>query len=390
MSAYQWLYTFIRQHKSDVIEYWLSEISGQYPGRYDLDRLEENGDSYFDLVIDLTIPVVEHPLFPIIPRMSQYHAEQGTPLTHLLSSSHIWRKSFTFILKRFLESVPVSITEVMDVYSQINSRIDELQQKIGEIYWERSNTLAARQEETISMLHNDRLQLLGKMSASMAHELRNPLFAMEGFIKLIESVIDQEPSNTRKIKSYLAVVKEEFRNLYSQITSFLSFSKNSGVDEPFIVCDCTEVIESVLDLSGPRLNSESIVVKLNLQLNFTITIQKVGLQQVLSNVIHNSIDALAQNKGDKILSIHTAEDEVNYYIEIMDNGPGIPEELRNSLFTPFVTSKESGTGLGLAICKQIMSKNVGDITCMSEPGKTKFVLSLVKNCGSCQTPVEAS
>ncbi|MCC2686215.1 MAG: sensor histidine kinase [Paenibacillaceae bacterium] len=103
----------------------------------------------------------------------------------------------------------------------------------------------------------------------------------------------------------------------------------------------------------------------------------MSIQQVLSNLLNNSIDALSSVAYSKVISIHTYTDDTHFYMDIVDNGSGIPEEIQKTIFRPFVTNKINGTGLGLAICKQIMEKNNGDIHFSSRKGETKFTLSLL-------------
>jgi signal transduction histidine kinase len=217
------------------------------------------------------------------------------------------------------------------------------------------------------------------MAASMAHEIRNPLTAIEGFIQLIRTEMNSPNSlNLSKVNGFIDIIQNEFSGLYGQITSFLSFSKNDGLVEPYVLCTGKRLIESVLELVNPRLINENIQVKLGLPCGKPLAVQKTAIQQVLSNLLNNSIDALSTVSYPKMIAIRTYDDDANYYIEVIDNGPGIPAEIQDTVFTPFVTGKVNGTGLGLAICKQIMKKNKGDIRFISKQGETKFTLSLAK------------
>ncbi|WP_397376790.1 sensor histidine kinase [Paenibacillus sp. p3-SID867] len=163
-----------------------------------------------------------------------------------------------------------------------------------------------------------------------------------------------------------------------RLLDFLAFSKDVGTDEPQDICTLGEIIESVLELLSPRLIDENIEIKLLLHCNNLLVIQKVSVQQVLTNILINSIDALSSNKNSKVIEIHTYDDNMNCYIDVIDNGLGIPPNIQNTIFTPFVTSKSNGTGLGLAISKEIMKKNQGDICFTSQIGETKFTLSFKK------------
>jgi two-component system, sporulation sensor kinase D len=232
-----------------------------------------------------------------------------------------------------------------------------------------------QKDQTINQMHTDRLTMLGQMAASMAHEIRNPLTAIEGFIQLIRYETNSNSFNQQKVNGFLDVIQSEFKGLYGQITGFLSFSKNDGIEEPYTTCTSKEIIDAVLGLVNPRLINENIEIKLALQCINPMVIQKIAIQQVLSNLINNSIDVLSSVQYLKVIEIQTYEDDTNCYIVLIDNGVGIPLEIQDTIFTPFVSSKSNGTGLGLPICKQIMEKNKGGINFTSKNGETKFTLS---------------
>jgi signal transduction histidine kinase len=313
--------------------------------------------------------------------MCKYHAQKGTPLEYLLHISHILRESLLVCIWSYCDDNYISVSQMKSIVPSIHLRLDSVQRHICSIYWEHTNSLLEQKDQTINQLHNDRLIMLGKMAASMAHELRNPLFAIEGFIQLIRAELSSSLFDLKKINGYFDVIQTEYKGLYGQITGFLSFSKHGGtVEEDYIACSSKEIIEPVLELINPRLINENIEIKLSLHTNNSaLFIQKLAMQQVLSNLINNSIDALSSVTYLKKIEILSYEDDENYYLHVMDNGIGIPLELQENIFAPFVTNKRSGTGLGLAVSKQIMEKNKGNLNFTSKKGETKFTLSLGKD-----------
>ncbi len=363
-------------HKEEIIARWLKQIEFNDPKMHDINNLQ-NGESYFILATDIHIPLDEHPHFEIIPRMCAYHAERDTPLTHLLKSPHIWRQVIGDYLFDTMRSLDLGTAEVADYFRKLSLRIDKLQEYICDYYWEQAKHKIKVQEETIHQLHQDRLSLLGKMAASLAHEIRNPLFAIEGFLKLIQGQLGN--ANTAKVSNYFNVIENELKNVYGLITGFLSFSKNSGVEEAKQPCVLSEVMDDVLELASPRLIHENISVRWCGCDVEQVKVQKIAVKQVLSNLINNSIDALIEStQKDKYIAIQCKDQGDRIVAHIKDNGPGIPEDLKDMLFKPFVTGKEHGTGLGLPICKQIMEKNHGEITFSSVPGETTFTLTFFK------------
>ena len=98
-----------------------------------------------------------------------------------------------------------------------------------------------------------------------------------------------------------------------------------------------------------------------------------GLEQVLTNLVSNAIQAMNDNGGTLILKVrHTSEDNNQVEILVSDSGPGIPDDMREHIFEPFYTTKRGGTGLGLSITKQIVTTHKGTITVTSVPGGTAF------------------
>jgi len=373
-----WIYQLLDGYEEHIIDTWLHGIQREFSADYHKYDLRSNGMIYFKLIRDIHIPIEEHSLIGVIPKMCKYHAEKRTPIERVLHSSHIWRETIVKVVYDFLLLHDDKVKEGLEILSYIHKRIDMLQQMASQCYVVYIQHLEEKRGELIGHLQQDRLNLLGKMAASMAHELRNPLFAIEGFLKLIRYQLERQ--STDGITGYIDVIEQELSGLYQQITSFLSFSKSEELVEEFVDCSSKEIIDTVLRLVGPRLTDENIQLELeNLLPNCNLYVQKRGIQQVLTNLLNNSIDALKEVPYPKKIFIRCSEESNYYYISIGDNGPGIPEELKSTVFTPFVSGKKNGTGLGLSICKQILKKNIGDIYFSSKIGETIFTLTLNKN-----------
>ncbi|WP_052088331.1 sensor histidine kinase [Paenibacillus wynnii] len=251
------------------------------------------------------------------------------------------------------------------ILSQSNNEIGKLSQSFE------------RMRENLDKLHDDRLNLIGKMASSMAHEIRNPLTSIAGFLKLIRHDINS--GRQTQLQRYLDVIDDEFKAINMHITGFLSFSRNNAFEEEKVNISVTQLIHSTVYLLNPRLSNENINLLLKGGENFYFFIQKISIQQVLSNIISNAIDALISVKMDRVINIECMEDEECVQIHIKNNGPQIPKEIEDSLFLPFITHKESGTGLGLAICREIMTKNNGKIEFQSNEQETNFILSFNKS-----------
>jgi len=367
---------FLQDSEKNFAQLWMDTVRREIPDQNDEVDFSRYAPQLSRLLIDLNVPLEEHPCHNIIPEMSQAYAQNKVPFDRMLHVFHLSRECVYEILEAFAEKKQVSAAELYRFASQWQQRLDRIQRLSYRLYSNYISAATSKERHQFDESHHERLSMLGKMAASMAHELRNPLFAIHGFLKLIR--MELLSGHNQKVFDYLDVIQEEFKGLFSKISEFLSFSKNSGEGEPFVPCTSREIIESVLELVHPRLLDEGIEIELKLGNSARLIAQKSAIQQVLTNLINNSIDALIEVNSPKKIVIRDYEDKQHYYIQITDNGIGIPEELQGTIFDPFITGKNNGTGLGLSICKQIMEKNNGDIHFHSRKGETTFTLTFAK------------
>ncbi|MCT1403173.1 hypothetical protein M4D81_29695 [Paenibacillus sp. p3-SID867] len=217
-----WYSFFLQKYKGMVIQVWLNESQREVMNQYSLADLHEHGSAYFELLTAIHIPLDEHPSFKAFQQMWKSHAEKRTPIQYLLNSSHIWRRALLDSMWSYCDELEVPVHEMKAIIPVVHTRIDNIQQHTCVVYWEHDNSILKEKEEKISQLHNDRLTILGKMAASMAHELRNPLTAIEGFMHLIRSEMNRSSFDQRKINGFLDIIQAEFKGLYGQITGFFS------------------------------------------------------------------------------------------------------------------------------------------------------------------------
>jgi len=191
----------------------------------------------------------------------------------------------------------------------------------------------------------ERLKLVGQMAASIAHEIRNPLATIRGFVQLLQK--ERETG-----KEYYNIIIEELDRANSIISDFLSLSKNRIVEmEEYNLNDIIKELYPIF-LAETNIRAQYIDLDLDQQLP-KLRLNKKEIKQLLLNLIRNATEAMGQ--GGKI-TISTKKEEEVMLLKIADTGPGIPKEIMDKLFQPFFTTKEGGTGLGLSVSMSIAEK----------------------------------
>ncbi|KRE40303.1 sensor histidine kinase [Paenibacillus sp. Soil522] len=363
--------TSLKLQKDTVISTWFTYLDNYSSNKYIFSELEVHAHNYFDFLIDFNISVESHPVYEAIQMYCEIVFLRKRPLPYMLAIFKCWETAFIHILLK-----SENPKEALACMEMILARNGAFEHKFFELYGQNSIMLMNEKDTKIEMLHNDRMNLIGKMASSIAHEIRNPLTAIQGFLKLIRSNLSK--GTTDKTEKYMDIIENEFELINMQITGLLSFSKNRITEESYMEVSVLQLIEAIFSLLNPRIMNEDIHLTISCENDFFLKVQKIAIHQVLFNIINNAIDALSVKHDEKEIRILCKEDNDNYYIQIINNGPEIQKEIRDTLFLPFITNKEEGTGLGLAICNEIMNKNNGEINFITNSVQTNFILSFKK------------
>ncbi len=236
-------------------------------------------------------------------------------------------------------------------------------------------TDAKKMEE--KMRHADRLAAVGELSASIAHEIRNPLASISGSVELLKQELNLEGENQRLMS---LIVKESSR-LSNILTDFLVYAR---VKTPnFGKVEINRLVSDVIEVAHKH-SSYSNSIKLGSESDDT-TIYVSGddeqIRQVILNLVVNALDSIETEEGEVNIGI---EGDSQIYpdqviISVSDNGGGMTSEVRDKIFTPFFSTKKNGTGLGLAIVRRLVNNMGGKIWVESSPhGGTTFKFTLIK------------
>jgi nitrogen fixation/metabolism regulation signal transduction histidine kinase len=230
--------------------------------------------------------------------------------------------------------------EIGELVKQYNSMVDEL-------------------EESVSKLANsEREYAWREMAKQVAHEIKNPLTPMKLNVQqLLKSWKDKAPGFEEKIERFSKSQVEYIDDLSSIASAFSSFAKLPGTN--FGEVDLPQQVKTTLELFKDALNVE-FEVKWPEESKVVIYADKEHINGIFSNLFKNSIQAIpADRKGNIQVKMKVERDKVS--VEVTDNGDGIPESLKNKMFTPNFTTKSSGTGLGLSIVKKYIEEANGTI-----------------------------
>ncbi|MFD0826443.1 ATP-binding protein [Neobacillus sp. M.A.Huq-85] len=226
--------------------------------------------------------------------------------------------------------------------------------------------ISERKEETEQLLQkSEKLALLGQMAAGIAHEIRNPLTSIRGFIQLFKSG-ETHPD-------YFDIVLSELDRINSIVGEFLVLAKPTAA--VFIEKDVKNLIKDVVTL----INNQSILNNVQIYVEFDSDLPMVmceenQLKQVFLNLLKNAIEAMP--KGGNIDVKVKQKEDGKISIQIIDQGVGIPEARIPTLGEPFYTTKEKGTGLGLMTCYKIIESHNGEIkiTSVVDEGTTVEIM----------------
>lgn len=211
---------------------------------------------------------------------------------------------------------------------------------------------------TEEMSKLDRLNLVSQMAAGLAHEMRNPLQVVMGYIQFMTPKVDE------KLKPQFSLIMEELKRVNQLISDFLFVARNKRVEKELL--QLNDIIKNIYSLIYPDIAKNALNVSLQLEENLPrIHADKKEMIQLILNLSRNAMEAM-DSKG--VLTIETRWISDKVVLMISDTGCGISREEQDKIFDPFYTTKDEGTGLGLSVCRGIVDRHNGKISISSEAG----------------------
>jgi len=210
------------------------------------------------------------------------------------------------------------------------------------------------------LIKAEKFNVVSELAASVAHEIRNPMTTVRGFMQLL-----QRETLTKEQKSFIDISIQELDHAQDVINQYLSLAKPQT--EEYEVFSLTDTLNESVDVMSTYAVMNSIKINKNMEGGLMIKGMKIEVKQVLLNLLKNAIEAVKEN--GEITAAATLHKDGRIMIVIQDNGVGMPPEQLKVLGRPYYSTKEKGTGLGLTVSYQIVKRMKGEIQVESEPGE---------------------
>lgn len=239
------------------------------------------------------------------------------------------------------------------------------------------------------LLHVSRLSELGEMASALAHELNQPLTAIINYLEACRRLLERseesgqrQPGRPDQVESLMKKTSDQAHRagrIIQQLRKFIRKGETERIATPI-----NAVVREAAELAMVGGRQQAIRVNFEMDEDLPeIMIDRVQIQQVIMNLVRNSIDAMTADTlfcevEKRALTVRTGRPEGGAVrIDVVDTGPGLPKEVEERLFQPFVTTKSGGIGIGLSICKTIVDAHGGSLWATANPvGGTIFHMSL--------------
>ncbi|WP_029281632.1 MULTISPECIES: ATP-binding protein [Metabacillus] len=225
-------------------------------------------------------------------------------------------------------------------------------------YCEMIRDVTERREEELALFQHEKLKVAGQMAAGVAHEIRNPLTVIQGFLQMMDEkkdIIDPH---------YTKIMLQELKRMNSIVSEFLILSKPQAVYKKEM--NLKELIQSIIRF----FETESALKNIGIQFKcgadqLPVMGDENQVKQVLINLLKNAFDAMS---GGGNIQVEARAEKDCILVIITDEGEGIPQHLLTQIRKPFFTTKEKGTGLGLVITEKIIRQHGGTLSISSQKG----------------------
>ena len=218
------------------------------------------------------------------------------------------------------------------------------------------------------LIHAEKLASLGKIAATVAHEINNPLTGVFTYIKLMERKIEEGKDagqDVEKFREYLSTMSREVQRTSAIVHNLLDFTRPRELSRKMV--NLNSLLDDSLLIVTNKLAISNVAVEKRMEPLPDIPVDPSQIKQVFINIIINACEAM-ENGGVLTITSRYDPGRDTETVTFADTGPGIPHEDLTRVFDPFYTTKEKGTGLGLSVVYGIVTRHNGRVEVQSTPG----------------------
>ncbi|QHA91527.1 histidine kinase N-terminal domain-containing protein [Bacillus sp. N1-1] len=363
------LASFLEESQPQIVEKWLAGAKISPDDPY-YEEIIKNGKRTVELISRYIRVQDENWIITLTKKIANERIEANVNIGEFIANINFGRS----VVLSVLHESSFNRNELSQGLQIINNYFNAYSYHSVTEYTKLKDSIIQDKNKFIQEMHSDRLTILGQLGASFAHEFRNPLTSIKGFLKLIE---DECETNHPSGKHYFEILNSEMKSLEEKVSQFLFLSKMRGIDDRPLSLNLSGLLRYTIDILYPRLLESNIEVETDIASDIPLFGVEEQIKQVILNIMINSIEELNENIiENRKIQVKAKENHGRITVEISNNGRQISSHLVESIFQPFISTKKLGTGLGLSVCKQIIEKHEGLISVTSNPEQTTFVIEL--------------
>ena len=230
----------------------------------------------------------------------------------------------------------------------------------------------------VQAIASARLSALGMMAGGIAHEINNPLGIIHAMASDLTEMTDESSVSAQAVARKSAIIRQTVERIAKIVKSLRQISRE-GVGDPLRPTSLAKIVAETLEICRAKFKANGVELLLPIAIpEVTVYCREVQIAQVLLNLLQNAFDAVLEQKGERWVRLEVQNGDDSVALAVIDNGPGIPLELRSHIGEPFFTTKPvgKGTGLGLSLSKTIAEDHGGNLEYSEDHGHTRFSLVL--------------
>ena len=265
------------------------------------------------------------------------------------------------------------LDQVQERDKQLRDWAESLERKVEERTQDLREANRKLEDTTEQLIMSEKLATVGEITASVAHEINNPVAVIQGNLDVARSLLAE--AEAQKVKTEFNLIDDQVYRIGAIVSKLLQFARPEEYSGEDAVTCPADVVRDCLVLTAHQTEKAGVTVSTDLQSDHQVAISRTELQQVIVNLIINAVHAMP--KGGE-LNIVVSNTDGAVRVEVTDTGRGIAPDVLKRIFDPFFTTKQAeGTGLGLSISQRLVSRADGEISAISTPGQgSRFTVTL--------------